>query len=254
MLIVISALLFAVLATTFAASTFAALFFFMLVPVVATAILTYFADGGANYPTIFRTGIYAAGIAYLLIGMGTAFIFLLFPHALRAGILFLLEFIYLILLGGVILLLGLSTKSASEKEATQLRRLQQVVSLESRLRNLKQQVASGSSEAQGLDKIIDEVRYFDKNSVSQYDSGIAEKLLDLESILLTRDNVTPLEIPETKGLLDMAAKEADGAVQSPASPPPPPPVTDPPQKLIDDIYKLVVARHQDTTRSKRGGF
>jgi hypothetical protein len=256
LVVLISGFLFALIATTFSAATFAALFFMMLVPVVTTALLTFFSDSNSTYPTVFRTGLYAVGIAYFLIGMTTAIIFLVIHRA--TGALFVLEFIYLILLGAALLLLGISAKSAGDKEEGQLRRVEQIVSLESRLRALKVQVAPDSPEAQGLDKIIDEVRYFDKNSVSQYDRGILEKLLDLESLLLTKEDTPLLHIDkDPEKLIDLSAVP-DSATADPNAastpPPPPPPVTESPKELVDDLYKLVVARHQDTVRTKRGGF
>jgi hypothetical protein len=251
LVVLISAFLFAGLATVFSASTFAALFFMMLVPVLTTALLTFFADSGSTYPNIFRTGVYSIGIAYFLFGMVTALIFLI-SSPFRAAILFVLEFIYLILLGAALLLLGLSTKTSGDKEEAQLRRLDQIVSLESRIRALKLQVAPNSPEDQGLDKIIEEVRYFDKNSVSQYDRGILEKLLDLESLLLTKDE-TPLVDNEQKPLIDLHAPDGTGT-PAPSTAVEPPPVTESPMELIDGLYKLAVVRHQDTIRTKRGGF
>jgi hypothetical protein len=221
----------------------------MLVPIVATALLTFLSDSSFPYSTVFRSGVFAAGIAYFLLGMGTAMIFLITPFLNRVGILFALEFIYILLLGGAILLISISTKSSGDKEAQQLRRVQQVVTLESRVRALRQQVENGSLEAIGLDKVLDEVRYFDKNSVSQFDSAISEKILDLESILLTRDESLLPEFSKPQSLLNM---QTDNQTEAPA--PPPPPVTESPQKLIADLQKLVLARHQETTRTKRGGF
>ena len=123
------------------------------------------------------------------------------------------------------------------------------MSLESRLRALQQATAPGSAEEGGLEQVINEVRYFDKNAVSQYDSAIMEKLLDLESLLLTKD--TPLvDINKPQGLIDMTAAP-DGSYQTA---PQAPAVTDPPIKIINDLYRLVTFRHKDTARTKRGGF
>jgi hypothetical protein len=149
------------------------------------------------------------------------------------------------------LLLGLSTKSTGEKEAVELRRVDQWASLESRLRAARNQVQDGSQEAIGLDKAIEEVRYFDKNTVSQYDTQILSRLLDLESLLFQKDeSLLPEALPPAQGTLNLNP----GGPAPAAAPQGPPPVTDPPAKIIDDIYKLAVVRHQDSTRSKRGGF
>jgi hypothetical protein len=244
-MIIVGAVMFAVIASVFTPATFAALFFLMLVPVIATGLLIYYSDAAAANRAL-KLYVYTAGVLYYLVGSGLAVVFLLIPF--RPGILFVLELLLLILLGGFIVLLGHSMKGIMVEEAAQMRRVEQVVSLESRIAALRSQAGPGSPEALGLDRVIDEVRYFDKNAYSQYDRPILEKLLDLESVMLTRG--APPAPPGPGGqapLLDMGAQGGPAEAL-------PPPVTDPPLKLIEDLHRLAVARHQGSPRTKRGGF
>lgn len=244
--VVVAALLFIILSLAFSAVTFAAFFFLILVTVVAAGVLLFFFDSAQRFSPTLQAGISALCIAYFLLGMLTAFVFLILQRG--PGALVVLELIYLLLLGGAVIVLTIATRSAGASEDLALRRSQQLMVLESRFRNLKLQVAPGSSEDKAIDKILEEVRYFDRNTVSQYDTPIMEKLLDLESLLLTKDEPAQPDAGPPQGLI------AGAGPPDPSAPPPPPPVTETPGKILDDILKLAAARHQDSARTKRGGF
>jgi hypothetical protein len=250
-MIIISGFIVALLASSFSAGTFAALFFMVLVTLISTAIAAYYANPNSDHPTVLRSGAFGAAIGYFIFGMGTAIILMIIKPFVTAGVI--LEFIYLLLLGGALVLLGLTTKGAGSREALELRRIGQFVSLESRIRALMVAVDPGSPEYQGLEKVSEEVRYFDKIAVSQFDKPFYEKLMELENQLLQKDAPAPLPTGEDpKALLNMATADPSGA-ETPAPAAPPPPPSDPPIKLINDMFRLASARHTDTARASRGG-
>ncbi|MDR1039517.1 MAG: hypothetical protein LBR80_04995 [Deltaproteobacteria bacterium] len=161
----------------------------------------------------------------------------------------------------------LAAKRKAASDAAVERRAAGAFSLLSRAESIMSRLPQGSPEARSLERSVEEIRYFDKNSSVPADREIAERLMDLAEIIDPRPAAAPApSSPPSLSPEDSALASLEAAVSGGAPPPaeaPRAPVAsaaDPAARmantseLLEELYRLTLRRKDESLNSKRGSL
>jgi hypothetical protein len=221
-------------------------FFFLLLAetVAAAAFVFYLMNPQKMGSPLMTTGLISSTILYLVV---SAIISLVFITGLTSAIRFLVapQIILLVLFVSVVLIFMLSSKS--NKDAQVERRVSLVVGMEQRARSIHAKLAGKNPEAARLlEKIIEEIKYFDKNSEVRTDKTITDKLLDLDNIISSpppQASASAGELPAGTNVIEGSSPEA-----------PSPALQEDPISMLNEIYQLTQVRNSESLQAKRGSI
>ncbi|MDR1081277.1 MAG: hypothetical protein LBQ79_10045, partial [Deltaproteobacteria bacterium] len=236
---------------------------------------------GAPPPLVGAT----ASVAALVYVPAAAVVALVFMTGAATGFaaLLLVQLLLLAFFVTVSALMFWAVKRKRISDASTERRAAGVYGLLARAQGLLAHMQPGSGEAQSLERAIEEIRYFDKNSSVPADREIAEKLMALDEIYSPRPASPPsaarlaAPAPPEDALLESlnAAVSGEALPQGgglPAGPPasasggapartePAAPFADPvaqrayAAQLLEDICRLALRRKDESLNAKRGSL
>ncbi|MDR2386216.1 MAG: hypothetical protein LBE80_01355 [Deltaproteobacteria bacterium] len=169
--------------------------------------------------SMYRMGGYIVVAAFGVLSILTAFIHCL-GWAKSTTWLVIIELVLIGLFFSIEILLYLSSKSTADTDRITSAKMSLVMDMRARLDNLVKLQNLPPEISNRLNKLVEEVRYFDKNSSVASDAAIGDKITLLE------------------GLLSQAAGDL-------------PPGAD---QLLDEILALTQVRNRESADSQRGGF
>jgi hypothetical protein len=160
-----------------------------------------------------------------------------------------------------------AARKASSDSAIE-RRADAVYGLLARAEALLRRLPAGSPEARSLERSIEEIRYFDKNSSVPTDRLIAERLMDLDEIYspagAPSGNAPRHPAPDGASSVLESLDAAAGGGASPPAPAPPATGTDHSpdpaaqkanaEQLLEELYRLTLRRKDESLASKRGSL
>jgi hypothetical protein len=167
-----------------------ALFFLLLAEALITGFLAFQELVPAGTGPLFRIGTYSSLAIFAVVALPTAII-----HATgrieSTTWLIIIELVLIALLFSIEILFYRSSKSVAETDRISAAKMGVVMNLRARLDNMaKLNTLSPEISAQ-LNRVIEEVRYFDKNSSVATDTAIGDKITALESLLAQSGGDTP---------------------------------------------------------------
>jgi hypothetical protein len=240
-LIFISGLIFAMASGTGFPSLLGFFFLLLAETVAAAAFVFYLMTPQRLNSPLLATGLISTTVLYLAV---SAIISLIYITGLSTTIRYLVapQVILLVLFVSVILIFLISSKNS--KDAQIGRRISLVEGMEQRARAIYARLSGKNPEAAKLlEKIIEEIKYFDKNSEVRTDKVIMDKLLDLENII---SPLPPAASQPSSGELPGGTEAIEGS-DAPA------PHGDA-VSLLNDVYQLTLARREESLKAKSGSF
>ncbi|MDR1037106.1 MAG: hypothetical protein LBT40_11205, partial [Deltaproteobacteria bacterium] len=169
-------------------AAFASLFLAGTVAAVAL-IMTAPQFAGSPPPLVGAT----ASVAAMVYVPAAAVVALIFMAGAATGLaaLILVQLLLLALFASVSAMMYWAVKRKAVSDAGVERRAAGVYGLLARAQALQAQMPAGSAEARSLERSVEEIRYFDKNSSVPADREIAERLMDLDEIYNPRPSAQP---------------------------------------------------------------
>ncbi|MDR2366931.1 MAG: hypothetical protein LBF58_02290 [Deltaproteobacteria bacterium] len=195
------------------------LFFLLLSEAITIGFLALQELVPAGTGPMFRMGSYPAVAVYGVLSIVTAAVHAL-GWAVSSTWLILIEVILLGVFLTAEILLYVSSKSTSDADRITKAKMGVITDMRSRLDNLLKQRALPPELADRLKRVIEDVRYFDKNASVSTDTAIGDKI----------------------GVLENAFGQAGGDL---------PAGTD---KILDELIALTQIRKREASDSQRGGF
>ncbi|MDR2350847.1 MAG: hypothetical protein LBF41_09555 [Deltaproteobacteria bacterium] len=214
-------------------------FFFLLLVITVTAAafvfrLLYSKDEALG---IFNIGFSTLTLLYFIFGSIVALFFIV-GNFQSVRFLVAPELILLVVYFVACLVIFLTAREHDSRGEEISRRVSLVAGMEARCRNLHARLALSNPEAAAmLEKISEEIKYFDKNSEVRVDKIITDKLISID---------------------DMTNPQPRLAT-TPAGPGEPLPAAEPPSQrtIVDslkELHQLVLSRKDESLRAKTGGF
>ncbi|MDR2460248.1 MAG: hypothetical protein LBE38_05640 [Deltaproteobacteria bacterium] len=233
--VVISGLMFAILISEGTVAKWLGLAFLLLAETITAAAvsLIYFTPEKFN-SMLASVGTFSAAGVYLIAAAIIALIFML-GISQNIAVLFGVEISLILILAVVIFLFLVFSKDRVEHDRAIERKISLVAGIADHARKLKSLIPRDSPPEvqQTMDKILEEIRYFDKNSEVQTDKIITDKLINLERAFSPQQ---PLEALPPGGDRD------PGSFQ--------PPNSTTLLSALQEIYQLTLSRKDDSIRSK----
>ncbi|MDR2612008.1 MAG: hypothetical protein LBG06_03950 [Deltaproteobacteria bacterium] len=262
-LVILALILFAVAADGLTPARLAAFAALLLAGTAAAGSLALprLARPGAPAP-LASGGAALAALVYLAMAFAVS---LLFMAGIATGLaaLVLVQLLLLAVFAAAAYGMSWAARRKSFSDASAERRADGVYGLLSRAETLLARFPQGSPEARSLERSIEEIRYFDKNSSVPTDRLIAERLMDLDEIFNPAKPSPPYTAPPDL-LLEPPGSVAAGSPPPPAGDPgaaaPPSPPADPAAQsanaaqLLEEIYRLAIRRKDESLAAKRGSL
>jgi hypothetical protein len=272
---ILSALLFAVAVSELTFVKFAAsAALFMAGTAAALALVATAPAGPGAPPPLVSAAAALAALAYLPLAAAVSVVFMV-GAATGLAALVLIELLLFALFVAASFGLYWAAKRKAVSDAATERRASGVYGLLSRAEALLGRLPAGSPEARSLERTVEEIRYFDKNSSVATDREIAERLMDLDEIYNPRpDSPAPPPAPAAPAaspgdpVLESLDFVAPGALPSGGEPPVPPATSPAPSaraadpaaqranaaELLEELYRLTLRRKDDSLAAKRGAL
>jgi hypothetical protein len=195
------------------------LFFLLLSEALITGLLALQELVPQGTGPLFRVGTYVAATVYAVLSLSNALVHTL-GLATSSTFLIVFEVVLFGLLISIELVLYLSSKGVSATDRVTSAKMGLAMELRTRLDNLAKLNTLPPDILERLKRVIEEVRYFDKNSSVASDTTIGDKITQLEAIFAKSAGDAPT-----------------GAVA-----------------LLDEILALTQIRKRESADSQRGGF
>jgi hypothetical protein len=240
-IVFLSGLLFAIASPGGASSWLGFFFLLVAITITAAAFVLYILTPAKLDSTLLSTGLIASTLTYLVISGIISFIYIIFsPESLR--FLVVPQLILLVLLAAVLLIFYVSSKGHKSLDIE--RRVSLVSGIDLRTRNIYIKLKGSYPEAaKVLEKVIEEIKYFDKNSEVRTDKTITDKLLNLEALIEPPTQNETLPQGSDTASLDTSNQN----LPQPAS-------QDSIIAAINEIYNLTLLRKEESLQAKTGSF
>ncbi|MDR1165898.1 MAG: hypothetical protein LBO66_08550 [Deltaproteobacteria bacterium] len=224
-------------------------FFFLLITETATAASLAslsFAKARANF-NLLALGVSVTASVYFIVA-GLLAVLALAGVLNNPPALAFLELALLLLLGVAVWVFFLFAQKREGADAEISRKAARSLSWEKRLAALRRESPQGSPVQLGLEKVLEEVRYFSKTAELPSDLSFAAKLLELEKLLAPSPAADAL--PGAEG--PVAPDSLPGASDSPA------PESQATESailgVIEELRRLALARRDESALARRGRF